>query len=49
MDHSHTKFEGTCGQCKTRITSNNGGASWRHDVAPADKHHGRAVGVMTQI
>jgi hypothetical protein len=43
------KFEGTCGNCKTRIVSKDGGASWRHDKAPADKHHAYATGVMVQI
>lgn len=43
------KFESTCGNCRGRITSKDGGASWRHDHAPADKHHGYATGVMTQI
>ena len=42
-------FEGTCGKCQTRITSKDGGASWRHDKAPADKHHAYASGVMKQI
>jgi hypothetical protein len=43
------KFESTCGNCKTRITSKDGGASWRHDKAPVDKHHAYASGDMRQI
>jgi hypothetical protein len=48
-DMQTIKFESTCGNCRGRITSKDGGASWRHDHAPADKHHGHAIGVMTQI
>jgi hypothetical protein len=43
------KFEGTCGHCRERITTTNGGASWRHTKAPKDKHHAYASGVMVQL
>jgi hypothetical protein len=51
------KFEATCIDCTrqgrdkqaARIVSRNGGAGWRHDQRPADKHHPRAAGVMKQI
>jgi hypothetical protein len=43
------KFEGKCGTCKARITSRDGGATWRHDHAPAEKHHAYASGTIVQI
>lgn len=43
------KFEATCGTCNGRITSKDSGATWRHDKAPAEKHHGHATGVMREI
>lgn len=43
------KFEGTCGKCKTRITSANGGETWRHDRAPEVRHVAYASGTMRQI
>lgn len=43
------RFESKCARCDERITTNNGGASWRHDKAPVDKHWATAHGVMTQI
>lgn len=43
------KFEGICWRCHTRITSRDGGGTWRHDKAPADKHQGSASGVIKQI
>jgi hypothetical protein len=45
------RFESTCGHagCDQRITTRNGGSTWRHDKAPADKHHAYAHGVMKQL
>jgi len=41
------KFEGTCGSCKTRITGDTW--TWRHDKAPADKHHAYPSGTIREI
>jgi hypothetical protein len=43
------RFAATCGQCKTEITSRDGGATWRHREAPTVKHRPYASGVMRQI
>lgn len=45
------RFESKCGHkgCDTRITTSDGGWTWRHDKMPADKHHAYAHGVMIQL
>jgi hypothetical protein len=43
------RFESECNKCGTRITSRDGGATWRHDKAPKVKHSGYATGVMREI
>jgi len=46
-----TRFEGTCGHagCDQRITTRDGGSTWRHDQAPAVKPRAYAHGVMKQL
>lgn len=43
------RFEAKCGNCHERITTADGGNTWRHDKAPEDKHRAYATGTMTQI
>lgn len=43
------KFEGTCGKCGGRVTGNGTDRPWRHDKAPADKHHAQLTGTLIQI
>lgn len=43
------RFESECARCDQRITTSNGGETWKHDKAPADKHHASAHGVMRQL
>lgn len=43
------RFEAQCGKCRTRITTANGGETWRHEHAPEVKHSAYASGTMKQI
>lgn len=43
------RFESKCWRCEGRITTKDGGATWRHDVAPAERHPASAHGAMKQI
>lgn len=43
------RFESKCATCDQRITTNNGGATWRHSKAPVEKHQAGAHGVMIQL
>lgn len=43
------RFESKCAKCDERITTNDGGGTWRHDKAPAEKHVASAHGVMIQL
>lgn len=43
------RFESACATCETRITTRDGGHTWRHSTAPAEKHHASAHGVMKQL
>jgi hypothetical protein len=49
IDMGSKRFEATCGGCKTRITTADGGETWRHDHAPDTKHRAYASGTMKQI
>lgn len=50
-------FESECWKCEqagrdvedARITTRDGGGTWRHDKAPASKHTAAAHGTMRQI
>jgi hypothetical protein len=49
MEQLDSRFEAECGECRQHIVTSDGGGTWRHDKAPADKHGAYASGLMRQI